>query len=255
MTVAFGSIGATSDGTTSIATAYPASIAADDLLLYFVGSKFKTSSHSVPSGFALLDNDTAGTGSEFGSDTSSVVASVFRKFATGSESGTEACTITTGNVAQGIIARVTRSGGVGFVIDATTARWVTDNTNPLNVTFDDAISFAVDDYVMVFVGTNTDATTGVTGVSLTASGATISAATQRARTATLTGGDMHVYLCDFTVTAGSSSVAPTFQMTKSGSTQGEGPVILVRIREDAGAPRSDPPFRSQAARYAPLFHF
>lgn len=253
MAVAFGSIGATSDGTTSLATDYPASISADDLLLYFAASKFAGSSHSVPTGFALLDSETGGVGGEV-SDSGLVVASAFRKTATGSESGTESCTITSGNVAQGLIARLTRSGGVGWVVDSSRANWSTDNTNPLNVTFADAIPLAVDDYILVFTGLNTNNVTSMTTVSLTASGATISAVTQRALTVTSTGADMMVYLAEFVVTAGSSSSAANFQGGKAG-TQGEGPVLIVRVREDAGAPRSAPPFRSQAARYAPFFHF
>lgn len=257
MAVSFGTIGATSDGTTSIATAYPASIAANDLLLYFAASKFAGTTHSDPSGFTLLVNETAGVGSNI-ADSGSVVASMWRKIATGSESGTESVTVTSGNVAQGIIARLTRSGGVGFIIDATKGRWSTDNTNPVSVTFDDPITLETDDYIMVFFARNTDlgsAGTAFTAASLTASGATFSSFTQRATTATTTGLDMRVDLIDFTVTAGSSSVAAAFSGTKSGTTQGEGPVLMVRVREDAGAPRSAPPFRSQAARFAPLFHF
>jgi hypothetical protein len=255
VSVAFGTIGATSDGTTSLATAYPSSIAADDLLLYFAASKYGGTSHSVPSGFALLDGEEAGIGSNI-ADSGSVVASVHQKTATGSESGTEALTVTSGNVAQGMIARITRSGGVGFQVAATRARWTTDSTNPLSVTFDEAVGFEPGDYVLVFVGLNTNATTGVTSPSLTASGATFSAFTQRAFTSTGTGGDMAVFLTECSVSSGSSSAVPSFQMTKSGSTQGEGPVLLVRVRENSGAtPASAPPLASLAARIAPLLRF
>jgi hypothetical protein len=257
MTVAFGTIGAISDGTTSISTAYPASISAADLLLYFAASKYASSSHSTPSGFTFLDNDTGGIGSDI-ADSGSVVASVWRKDATGSESGNESVTVTSGNVAQGAIVRVTRSGGIGFIIDATTARWNTDNTNPVDVTFDDTVDFQAGDYVLVCAPRNTDlgsAGTAYSAASLTVAGVTFSSHTERAWTGTVTGGDMRLVIVDFTVSSGSGTAAPQFQATKAGTSQGEGPVILIRIREDAGAPRSDPPFRSQAARYAPLFHF
>jgi hypothetical protein len=255
MSVAFGTIGATSNGTSSLATDYPASIAANDLLLHFAASKYGDSSHSVPSGFALLDGEVAGIGSNI-ADSGSVVASVHQKTASGSESGTEALTVTSGNVAQGMIARITRSGGVGFQVAATRARWATDSTNPLAVTFDEAVGFEPGDYVLVFVGLNANLTTGVTSPALTASGATFSAFTQRAFTTTATGGDMAVFLTECSVSSGSSSAVPSFQMTKSGSTQGEGPVLLVRVRENAGAtPASAPPLASLAARIAPLFRF
>jgi hypothetical protein len=229
MSIVFSAIGATSDGTTSLATAYPA-VTAGDLLLHFVASKYGDSSHSAPANFDLLDSDTAGVGSNI-TDSGSVVASVHQKTATGSESGTEACTITSGNVAQGMIACLSHSGSGFDTAVATTARWITDSTNPLSVTFDDAIGFQTGDIALVFVGLNTNGPSGVTSPTLTASGATLSAGTQRAFTSTGTGSDMLVYLVQFTVSSGSSSSAPVFEMTKSASTQGEGPVILVRIRE------------------------
>jgi hypothetical protein len=232
MSVAFGTIGATDEGATQTDAAYPASIAANNLLLHFVASKFNTSSHSVPSGFALLDNDTAGLGNEFGTDTGTVVASVHQKIATGSESGTEACTITSGSVAQALIARITRSGGSGFTVAATTARWTTGSTSPLSVTFDDAVGFEAGDYVLVFFGSNTNGTTSYGSPALTASGATFSAGTQRAFTTSALGGQMNVVLYEHTVSSGSSSSAPAFQLNQGG-TAGEGPVVLVRVRETA----------------------
>jgi hypothetical protein len=235
MSVAFGTIGATSDGTSIVVTSYPASIAAADLLLYFVASKYASSSHSTPANFDPLDTDTAGAGSDI-TDSGGVVASVFQKIAAGTESGgSNSCSITSGNVAQGMIARLTRSGGSGFTVASTTARWTTDSTNPLSVTFDDAVGFEPDDYVLVFVGLNTNGPSGVTSPALTATGATFSGGTQRAFTATGTGGDMLVYLVEFTVSSGTSSSAPAFVMTKSATTQGEGPVILVRVRETVAA--------------------
>lgn len=234
MTVSLASIAATAESATSVAADYPASIAANDLLLYFVGSKNNTSSHGVPSGFTLLDNDTAGIGSESTGDTGSVVASVFDKDATGSESGTEACAITSGSVAQGFIARLTRSGGTGFDVVTTTARWTTNNTNPIGVTFDDAIDFAVDDVVLVFVGLNANTHTNVASPSFSATGITFGSATAQRFTSTSLGTDMSVSLHSAVVTAGSGSATPSFQATKSTNSAGEGPLILVRIRETAG---------------------
>jgi hypothetical protein len=234
MSIALASIGATSDGTTSLSTDYPASISAGNLLLHFVASKFNDSSHSTPGSFTLLDTETAGVGAEFGSDSGTIVASLFSLIASGSESGSVSTTVTNGNSSQGFIARLTRSGGSGFLLASTTARWVTDNTQTIAVTFDDAIDFAPGDYVAAFVGLNTNSPTGLGSLSFTASGITFGTAAQQRWTSTGTGGDSSVAMVDAIVSSGTGSVVPSFSALKATSAQGEGPVILVRLREASG---------------------
>lgn len=238
MAVSLASIGTASVGTTSpLSTPYPASIASGDLLLHLIASKFVGSAHTTPTGFDFLDSDAAGFGSEDGSDRGTVVASAFDRIADGAESGNLSTTwtgLTGGSVAMGIIARLTRSGGSGFDVVATTARWTTDNTNPISVAFDDAIDFEVDDYCLIFYGNNSDNPTNITPVSLTASGITFSSPTTQLWAKTVDGGDMGIAYVDAVVTAGSGTTAPSFSATKNTSNVGEGPLIFIRIRESSG---------------------
>jgi hypothetical protein len=187
-----------------------------------------------PGDWTPLDADAAGIGPESGSDSGTVVASVYYKIADGSETGSITVGVTSGNVAQAFIGQYERTGGSGWDIAATTARWTTDSTNPLSVTFDDDPDLADDDCAIVFAALNTNGPTNIQTTTLAATGATIAAGDQRRFTATGTGGDMLVSLYDYQVTAGASSAAPTWQATKAATAQGEGPVILVRLREASG---------------------
>lgn len=243
MAVSLASIGTASVATTSpLSTPYPASIASTDLLLHFIASKFVGSAHTTPTGFSFLDTEAAGTGSEFGSDRGTVVASLYDRIADGSETGSLSTTwtgLTSGSVAQGIIARITRSGGSGFSIATTTARWTTDNTNPISVTFDDAIDFAVDDYCVILYGNNSDTPTGISPTSLAASGITFGSLTAQLWAPTLEGGDQAIAYIDAVVTAGSGTATPSFEAEKTANNVGEGPLIFIRIREAAGGGAAD----------------
>jgi MSHA biogenesis protein MshQ len=234
MTVELYGIGATADGTTSLSVAYPASIAAGEMLLLFIGSKFNTSSHSPPGDWNLLDTDVAGAGADSGSDTGTAVASVYWKIAAGTETGNITVSVTSGNVAQAFICRYNRTAGSGWDLASTTARWTTDNTNPISVTFDDDPGITVDDVVAVFTALNANLSTNIASTTLAATGVTVFSPLLRRFTSTSTGGDMLVCLWDYEITLGSSSAAPTWQATKSTNPQGEGPVLLVRLREASG---------------------
>jgi MSHA biogenesis protein MshQ len=234
MTVELYGVGATADGTTSLSVDYPASIAAGEMLLLFIGSKFNTSSHSPPGDWNPLDADAAGVGNEFGSDSGTVVASVYWKIADGTETGSITVGVTSGNVAQAFICRYNRTAGSGWDLAATTARWTTDNTNPISVTFDDNPGMTAGDVVAIFAALNANLPSNISVTTLAATGATVFSPLQRRFTATGTGGDMLVSLYDYEITAGPSSAAPTWQATKNSNAGGEGPILLVRLREASG---------------------
>jgi hypothetical protein len=234
ITVTIGGVAATADGTTLLSVAYPATIVTGAILLLFIGSKWLASSHSPPGDWNLLSLEFAGSGADSGSDTGTVEASVYYKIADGSETGNITVSVPSGNVAQAFIAQYARSLPGGIDVAATTARWTTNDTNPISVTFDDDPDLADGDCAIVFAALNANGPTNIQTTTLAATGATIAAGNQRRFTATGTGGDMLVSLYDYQVTAGASSAAPTWQATKAVTAQGEGPVILVRLREAAG---------------------
>jgi hypothetical protein len=225
---------ATADGTTSLSVAYPSSPQAGDLLLLFIGSKWLSSSHSPPGDWTLLSLEFAGSGSDTGSDTGTVEASVYWKIADGTETGNITVSIPSGSVAQALIVRCFRTAGSAWDYAATTARWTTDNTNPISDTFDDDPGITDDDVLLVFAALNANLSTNVASTTLAATSATIALRTQERFTATSTGSDMLVSLYSYDVTAGTATAAPTWQATKSTNAAGEGPVILVRLREASG---------------------
>jgi hypothetical protein len=225
---------ATADGTTSLSVDYPATVLAGDLLLLFIGSKWDTSSHSPPGDWTLLDSDSAGIGNEFGSDSGTVVGSVYYKIADGTETGNITVSIPSGSVAQALIVRCFRTGGSAWDYAATWARWITDNTNPISVTFDADPGIADGDVVLVFAALNANLPSNITATTLAATGATIALRAQERFTSTSTGSDMLVSLYSYDVTAGTASAAATWQATKNTNAGGEGPVILVRLREASG---------------------
>jgi hypothetical protein len=232
MAIAFGSISAaTADGTTSLSVAYPSGISAGDLLLLCVVNKWVAFPTSPGSPWTSVHSDSAGAGANSGSDSGTCVATMWQTVATGSESGSVSVTITSGNSAQGFIVRVTRSAGSGWDLAATTARWTTDNTNPISVTFDDDVGITAGDYLGLLVGLNANAPTNLSSETLTATSATIGARSQRRFTATGTGGDCIICYSDGTVTSGTATAAPAVTITKNTSALGEGPLILIRARE------------------------
>lgn len=228
-----GSLVAAASGDVSVS--YPASIAADDLLLENVATKWNASSHGTPTGFTLVDADSAGDGlSESGTDSGTCVASIFSRIASGSESGTLTQPVT--DASGGVLARmarISRSGGTGFSLQSTTARWTTNSTDPLDVTTDDAVDLAPGDLLWVLWGVNTDRMTGLASATFSASGITFGTPTIEYGETTL-GGDMAMVVVYVPVDSGSATGAVSLTLEKAGSADGEGPLIFVRVREDAG---------------------
>jgi hypothetical protein len=232
MSIAFGSISAaTADGTTLLSVDYPSGISAGDLLLLCIVSKWTATATAPGSPWTIEQTRIAGAGSDAGSDSGNCRAVVYQTVATGSESGSVSITITSGNVAQGFIVRLTRSAGSGWDLASTAADWTTDNTNPISATFVGDPGITAGDYLGLLVGLNSNGPTNLSGETLTATSATIGARTQRRFTATGTGGDCIICYSDGTVTSGTATAAPDVSINKSASTLGEGPLLLIRARE------------------------
>lgn len=246
MAIAFGTASASAaTGSTSLSVAYPASIAAGDLLLLFVCNKYPTNGPSTPSGWSTLtDGQGSGGAGASGIDTGSTYCTVFYRIADGSESGNVSVTITSGNSAVGVINRYTKAADKDWALaacqGADTAGGSTTYTFTGNV--DPGLTAA--DFVVAAAAINSDTYTysaqGITATGISAWGTV----TERWDAGTTTGQDCKIVVSDHPVTTGTSSEAPVFTMTASGSATNSpaGAGVMVRLRE------VDPP----AAGFDPL---
>lgn len=230
--VAFGTIGA---ATGSANVAYPASIAAGDMLVMCSVTKYPTYSVDTPSGWTLATNatGTGGAGAS-GAGTGTIIVKVFYKEATGSESGTLAITASGSpfNVLWSIMARYTRTNtawaaptaanGADSVQDS---GWsVTGGTDP---------GVTTNDMIVTCSGANAAGT--FTASAITQTGVTFGAATEEYDNGTGSADDVGLKVVDLPVTAGPSSDVPTYTAT-CGGTNMAGSTVFLRLREMAAVP-------------------
>ena len=236
MAVAFGTIGTSASGSTTVAPSYPASIAAGDYLVCVVTSGATNSeTPSTPSGWTFLATG-ASTDGSFGVDTGPRRATAFGKVATGSESGTLSVSITNGNTCRGSILRFTKSALAGWDVVGQGANDSTSGTGFSATTA--AIDWAVGDCTVVAVGQRVDNAT-LSSQSLTATGITFGTRTNQRTDADTTGNDhRHVIDTVAATTAGSGSQAATYAYTASSSVSGG--LVVVRLREVVNAGLAGP---------------
>ena len=218
---------------TSISVAYPASIAAGDLLLLVTVAKYSAFTSNPPSGFTRLNDDyVAGSGGT-GTDVGNTRTTVWYRIATGSESGSITVTkaTETGSVLQGQCHRFSRSAGHGWNILYTTgasntgaASWSAAGAN--NVYLDNG------DVLLAFSGANTDGA-AFSSHAFSASGATFDTVVEATDNGTTTGHDTRLVTAYAPVTGGPSTAAPSYTATGSAGTP-EGGTVFVRIREAPG---------------------
>jgi hypothetical protein len=227
-TVSFGAIGTGANGSTSVAPSYPTGITAGQYLLCVVTSGATNSEvPTTPSGWTLLATG-ASTDGTFGVDTGPRRVTVFGKVADGTESGTLTISITNGNTCRATISRFTKAGAGAWVVDAQGGNDSTSGTG-FSVTFG-SMNWNTGDVAIVAVGQRVDTVTQ-SAQSLTASGVTFGARTNRASTAVTTGNDHRHVVDTFAAVSGTSNVdaAPTWAFT--GSAACSGGAVIVRLRE------------------------
>lgn len=194
MSIAFGSSGAAATGSSSLSCAYPSSIAAGDLLLLFVSSKYVAP--TTPSGWILVSSAAVGSGT--GADAGTVYLSVYKREADGSESGSLSVTITSGNAAIGQICRYTKSSSKQWDIRLGLAN-SSSNTGAGSTSF--AASVGPSDLygysgslLLGAAAINSDvATFSSLSISFSDGGSTV---TERADTSTTTGDDCAIVIVD-----------------------------------------------------------
>jgi MSHA biogenesis protein MshQ len=237
MTVAIAGAGATAVGTTSLALPYPTGPgpSAGELLIACIIGKYPPNFPSTPTNWILPTNGqgSGGAGAD-GPDTGNVHATVFLKEADGTETGNLTVSIPSGNSSAGIMLRATRTGGAGWEYacahgaDSTggTAWSVTGNVDP---------GLTAGDLVIVVSGANTDFF-GFSGHAIAATG--ISAwgtVVEHADLQNTQGEDTRLVVSEHPVSTGTSSAAPVYTATASGSGVDRpcGSSVFLRLREAA----------------------
>jgi MSHA biogenesis protein MshQ len=230
--IAFGSISAGAQGTTSLSIAYPSGISAGDLLVVCIGNKYPTNGPTEPSGdgFAsVAGGQGSGGPGGTGVDTGDAYATVYVKVASGSESGSLAVTVTSGNASYGFMARYTKTSGT----------WGYAATNGSNNTHDTSwsVTGAADpgvqsgDLMVVCSGKNSENATFNAATSVTQAGVTYAALNERGDNGTSFGDDVGAVVIDAAATAGTSSGAPGYTSTLGAN--GAGASVFLRLREVA----------------------
>lgn len=250
MTVAFGSAGSTGAGGLSASTTLPADVGQGDLLLVTCTTKPPGTAPITPgtgpsppdNGWRILGRLHGGQGAS-GPDTGFVTATVFFKFAAGSESS-EVVTLVageTGTDGGGMIVRswrYSKDAAKVWDIAAAVGQSNTPGTS-WSATGDRPFGIASGDVVLAVSAANTDLRS-FSAEAVAATGATFGSATERHDTGDVSGEDTRLVVSEHPVSSGASTSTPAFTMTASGATANEpaGATILIRLRE-RDAPASE----------------
>lgn len=229
-----GAVG-TDDATSPASIAYPASIAAGDLLVMLVGQKPSTAnsgSVTTPSGWSLAGSLTGagGYGATLGADTGNTNIYAYTRTADGTETGNLSLAHATTNVLWGTIHRLSNASQVWDVATATGSDTSAGN---VSITFGSNPGLTAGDICIVGMCIPTDVTTPsqFSAEAVTATGATFGTFTEDAEPDSTTGNDIGGVVGHVTVSSGTASAAPVFTATAGGTTTNvRGPAILVRVR-------------------------
>jgi hypothetical protein len=235
--VAFGSLGAstTTGGVTTADVAYPASISAGDLLVLCVGAKYNSVFTDPSSPWVAGTGNGNGTGSgASGADAGTMYPYMWVKEADGSETGNLTLTFTSVNVVHLKMFRYTKAGGTTWDYATASMGDGTPNTAwSLTPSSDPGVTGG--DMLLSCTYSNTDLYTFATHT-YTQTGITFGTITERNNIQNGTGDDISNLSVDVAVTSGTSSSAPTFGSTASGSSTNRpaGAGMIIRMREVAG---------------------
>jgi MSHA biogenesis protein MshQ len=225
-------------GGTTVSPAYPASIAAGDMLVVIVGQKPQSvttgGTADTPSGWAALTAATGATGgyeTDTTADAGNTNLFAFYLEAAGGESGTLDVTLGTNNVAWAVMHRLSKDTGTWDLANVNGGDTSGDAT--WSVAFGSDPGVRANDFILVAACIPTDINAGgaFSSPSLSQSGVTFGTVDEEAEPFTNTGLDIAGGLWRCPVTAGTSSGNPTFSATVSGTaTNVRGPGMLIRVR-------------------------
>jgi hypothetical protein len=231
--LAFHAIGSGSGGGTAPIADYPAGIQAGDLLILMIENKYPPNAPVNPTGWKFEAQISGGSGVA-GPGTGQVTTTVYTKVADGTETGSLALSIPSGNssVARIMSVRSDRGGRIFYDIAVGTAAQNTGNTVNWSSTTSQNMELTVDDFMVAVNGININTYT-YTPYTFTQTGTTFGARNQRTSTATSGGGTSRLQVATCSVTAGGANLPVTYGMTSSGSAVDNpaGSTVILRIRE------------------------
>ena len=229
--------GALAYSATSIAVPYPASIAANNLLILIVGQKPTTANGgtvTTPSGWTLITSLTGagGYGTTLGADTGNTNVFAYYKVAVGGETGTLAVTVGTTSVAWGQMYRLSGAAGSTWNVAAATGSDITAGS--VSVAFNSNPGVTANDLIIGALVIPTDVTTPAqfSAEALTQAGITFGTVTEISEPDSTTGNDIGGVTFRAPVSSGTATGNPTFTATAGGTTTNvRGPAVFIRIRE------------------------
>jgi hypothetical protein len=230
MAVSYVNGGAVAVGTTSAAVPQPASPAAGNVYIAHVGNKPFSAIPNEVAGWDVLAYGMSGAVAN-GVSTGSVAATAYRHDVTGSESGNVTFTVSSGSPTMGRMQQFSKASTRIWDIVATVLT-DTDETGTGVSATGEAIEVASGDMLSFCVVVKDDAATHTrTGDGIDVPGCTLGSVTWETVDTTISGNDGLIYLGRCSVTAGTSSGAPTYTATSAVSGASSTAVSVVRLRD------------------------
>lgn len=235
MAIALRAAGAWAVGTTSVAPAIPAGTAAGDMMIMYVGCKPFGATIVTPAGWTPIPGTNGANGAvASGVDTGSVQWAAFqRPWVSGD--GAPTVTVTSGNVALGVIHSFSKSDDAAWSVAGAKGSDTSSGTG-FSLTMDANPGIVSGDFLStmsVIAGDNSTFGTPT----ITATSATIGTVTENPATegTTAGGNDLEASASTAAVTAGAATAAPVVGWTLSVAQTGGG--CIVRLREQRKPPR------------------
>lgn len=230
--ISFVAAGAAAVGSTSLAVPYPTGIISGDKLVLCIANKYPANGPSTPAGWTLVSNaQGSGGAGAAGADSGTIYSTVFHKTSDGTETGNLTVTLTSANSSIG---RMLAYRAPPSNVWAVAAHNGADNTagTGFSVTCGADPGELAGDMVVVCAAVNTDART-FASEAISATGISVwGTVVERNDSVTTTGDDCALVISEHPVTTGTSSSAPVFTMTASGTAgnQGGGSAVVFRMR-------------------------
>ncbi len=223
----------TTQGTTSVVINYPTDIAVGDLMVLGIANKHTPNGPTTPTGWTAASNyQASGSGGIDGLDSGSVYSSVYYRIVDGTEKGTFTVSVPSGNASIGRILTYRKEVGKEWDVAMSNGSDNTPDTS-WSITAGSDPGITAGDMVLAVSAMNTDPY-GYNTQTLAATGVTFDSAEKEVgETNSTAGNDLEIVFSNHFAISGTSSAAPTYTMTASGSTASgpAGATVFVRIRQ------------------------
>ena len=212
---------------TSIDPAYPASVAAGDLLILIIGMKpsvANSGSVTAPEGWTLITSLTGagGYGTTLGADTGNTNVFAYYKVAEGNETGSLRVRLTTNSIAWAQMYRLTNA----------TQDWSVAGTTGSDTTGGAAVSITMSadpgvtagDFILgaMIIPTDVSTPTKFSAEAFSQTGVTFGAVTEISEADSALGNDIGGFVVRSSVSSGTGSAAPVMTATAGGKSPGAG---------------------------------